>query len=114
MNQNILLNIVHLYADKYGWTKDYILNNVFLDEHILHEKIIKQQKQQDLNIQTNLTMLPLAKDEDRKELIENLQNMFIDSNELLRNQKLNEVDENVTLEETKRQIEEAKRIMANL
>ena len=108
MNQNILLNIAHLYSEQYGWTDDYTLNNVYLDDHILREKIIKQQKQQDLTIQTNIALLPLIQNnDDRKKLIESY--LYIE-------QKKHhpEINENITLEETKKQIEEAKREMQNL
>lgn len=103
------MNIVHLYAEEYGWTKDYILENVYLDEHIINEKIIKQQRQQDLDVKTQLTLLPVIQDDkDRANLLNSLNNMYVNQ------EQIQEINENITINETKKQVQEAKKKLANL
>lgn len=102
--QQQLIHIVHLYANQYGWTREYVLDNVFVDEHILHEKIIKQEQKQKILLDAQISLLPHMEDKDRKKFFE----IFEDDEEPT------EINENVSLEDTKRQIEEAKRKLQNI
>jgi KaiC/GvpD/RAD55 family RecA-like ATPase len=102
--QQQLIHIVHLYANQYGWTRAYILDNVYVDEHILHEKIIKQEQKQKIMLDAQIALLPHVEEKSRKEFFEMLED----------EKEPTEVKENVSLKDTKRQIEEAKRKLQNI
>ncbi|WP_391115986.1 hypothetical protein [Psychrobacillus sp. L3] len=67
-----MLHIVHLYANEYGWTRDYILDNVYIDEHILNQEIIDDNKQQEWLMKSYISLLPNYKDDDRQKFLKSL------------------------------------------
>ncbi|WP_404403795.1 hypothetical protein [Jeotgalibacillus malaysiensis] len=70
--QKALMAIVHTYAKEYKWTKDYILENVYIDEHFLLSEIIESSRKSDLLMQYNLQMMPQASKEDRQNFVDML------------------------------------------
>lgn len=68
-----MIQIVHLYAKEYGWTRDYILDHVYVDEHILQHEIIQDNQRNDWLMQATISLLPNYEEEDRKKFLESLQ-----------------------------------------
>lgn len=73
MQRNIL-SVVHLYSKEYGWTREYILDNVFIDEHILMAEIIKDAQRNEYFMQAQITLLPHLEDKAREEFFDMLSN----------------------------------------
>lgn len=69
MYTEFILNVVDLYASEYGWTRDYILNNVYLDEYFIQQNIIKKRQRYEYMKQITVAMLPHMKNEERKKII---------------------------------------------
>lgn len=102
-----MLSIVHLYADAYGYTRDYVLDHIYLDEHILWQKIIRDEQRSQRIIDINMTLLPHIDDKKRQQLIKDL---IGDQDEPADRGQIKQK----SLEETERDIEEAKRQLANM
>ncbi|MEB1806594.1 MAG: hypothetical protein LPK26_04675 [Bacillaceae bacterium] len=66
------MSIVHQYASTYGWTRDYILESVYLDEHFILKEMIEEEKRQNYLMLSHIQLLPHLEDKDRKQFIESL------------------------------------------
>ncbi len=70
--QKMLMTAVHTYAKNYGWTRDYILDHVYLDEHFLLMESIEREKRQEYLMLANIQMLPHIEGKARKNILESL------------------------------------------
>lgn len=68
----MVLSIIHTYASKYGWNRDYILENVFIDEHFILQEIINQEERQKYLMLSHIQLLPHLKDDAREQFINSL------------------------------------------
>ena len=67
-----MLSVVHLYASRYGWSREYILDNVFVDEHILQQEMIVDSQRNDWLMESQIALLANFKDEDREKFLNSL------------------------------------------
>lgn len=67
-----MLSMIHLYAKEYGWERDYILDNVFVDEHILHQEIIDDNKRQEWLMKAHISLLPNYEEKAREKFLKSL------------------------------------------
>lgn len=72
MYQKQIISIIHLYAKEYGWTREFILDNVYLDEHILQLKVIQNSQREDWLMKAQISLLPNYDQKDIKEFLEGL------------------------------------------
>ncbi|WP_416147892.1 hypothetical protein ACM26V_16815 [Salipaludibacillus sp. HK11] len=103
--QRSMLSIVHLYAKEYGWTREYVLDEVFFDEHILQEKIILESQKDEWLMQSTIALLPQYEEKDRIAFIAQLSD---------REKDITPIKKDVTLEETKEAIKRAKQQLASM
>ncbi|MBU9714415.1 hypothetical protein [Evansella tamaricis] len=68
----MILSVVHTYASNYGWTRDYILDNTFLDESFILQEMIEKEKNQNYLMMANIQMVPHMKEKSREQFLENL------------------------------------------
>jgi hypothetical protein len=68
-----MLNIIDLYASEYKWSRNEILDGVYIDEYFIQKEIIdKRQRQHYLKL-SSISMLESMEKKDRKTFIEELQ-----------------------------------------
>jgi hypothetical protein len=58
----LLIKIIDTYASEYGWTSDYILDHVYLDEFFYQSELISQRKRQHYLMLTNIVWLSQSDD----------------------------------------------------
>jgi len=68
-----MISIVHMYAKEYGWTREYVLDCVYVDEHILQFEIIEDNKRQDWLMQAHIALLPDSEEKARDAFLKSLQ-----------------------------------------
>lgn len=68
-----ILQIVDLFASQYGWTRDYILDNVYIDEYFIQRDIIDKRQRQEIMMKSQIILLPHIEDKHRKEFLRNLE-----------------------------------------
>jgi hypothetical protein len=100
-----MLSIVHLYANQYGWTREYILDNVFVDEHFIHQKIIRDEQRQKILLDSQISLLPHLEQKQREKFFEMFED---DEDEEIKH------NEQVSYEDTKKQLEEAKKMLQQI
>lgn len=67
------MSIVHLYAKEYGWNREYVLDNVFVDEHFIQNEIIDSNKRHDWLMKSYIALLPNMEDKPRQEFLKSLE-----------------------------------------
>lgn len=70
--QRATLNIVHSYAKAYGWTRNYILDHVYLDDDYIMQDVMKEDFRRETILKYNLIMMPHLNDEARENFVETL------------------------------------------
>ncbi|MEC1786089.1 hypothetical protein [Schinkia azotoformans] len=64
--------MIHSYSSRYGWSKDYILENVSLDEHFIYQELFEKEQRNKYLMESYIHMLPHIEDKARKDFISNL------------------------------------------
>jgi hypothetical protein len=70
---NLLLEITDLYGSEYGWTSEYILNNVYFDEFFIQRDIIDKRKRSNYQMMAYISLLPNMKEDARKDFLDMLE-----------------------------------------
>ena len=80
---NLILEIIDLYASEYGWTSEYILENVYLDEFFIQRDIIDKRKRNNYQMLAYISLLPNMEDNAREDFLNMLKGDNNQSNSLM-------------------------------
>lgn len=61
------------FASEYGWTDDYIMENVPLDRFFIRKEIIEERQRQELKQQLHIALIPQMEQKAQKKILDDLE-----------------------------------------
>jgi hypothetical protein len=68
-----MVSVVDLFASQYGWRRDYILDDVPLEEYFYFVETIKKRKREEYLMQSHIHLLHTMKEEAIMQFLDGLQ-----------------------------------------